>query len=46
MVLIPLKRDYLCGASQELPSELQDLSAETLGNGSYVRVVAGIFLHH
>lgn len=46
MVLIPLKTDYLCYASQELPSELQDPSAETLGNWSYARVVAGIFLHH
>lgn len=46
MVLIPLKTDYLCGASQELLSELQDSSAETLGYKSYVRVIAGIFHHH
>lgn len=45
MVLIPLKTDYLCGASQDLSSELQDPSAETLGYKSYVRVAAGIFLH-
>lgn len=46
MILIPLKTDYLSGASQELPSELQDSSAETLGYKSYARVIAGIFLHH